>query len=103
MKSFAGGRLCSKKPTTAPSSTKSKPATNSCGRLVVGSGANSNTAASMPAAITATPPESESILSSMLNELTSVTIQNTESAIVSHCQGKNAVNCIRGTSHTHAV
>ena len=38
MKIRAGGRLCHRKPNSAPSSTNRKPATNSCGRCVNGSG-----------------------------------------------------------------
>ena len=60
----------------------------------------SSTAASMPAAIVATPPDRPSMLSSMLNELIRATIQSTDSASVNSGAGMNAVSRKFGTSQT---
>ena len=90
MKSRAGGRLCHRKPSSEPTITRRKPPTKSCGSWVTGSGAISITAASIPPAIAATPAESPSMLSSMLNELTSPTIQRTLRGIVNQGASRNS-------------
>src|SRR6056297_2598959 len=92
MKIFAGGRLCHKKPSNDPITTNNNPATNNCGFAVAGSGVVSITADIPPAMIAATPPLRPSMLSSMLNELMTATIQMTDRQPVNQDAAMNAVN-----------
>ncbi len=83
MKILAGGRLCHRNPNNDPTTTNNNAATNNCGRTVPGSGVVNITAAIDAETIVAIPPLRPSMLSNMLNELITATIQITDNRLVS--------------------